>query len=169
MGALVRLNGRGTNSGETVFSADDGGFDRSLKIDERQNDEFTAFSNNSGGTVGSGLGVGDGEVFFVAVSYTGGANSLLYVDLLDGTETATLFFDSTGTSGNTLTIGTNPGFPEFFDGSIDNAFVFDRALSQAEIEQVRDGLVPTTVIPVPATLPLMLAGLGLFAAMRRRG
>ena len=37
-----------------------------------------------------------------------------------------------------ITIATNPSYPEFFEGVVDEVFIFDRVLTLEEIDLVRE-------------------------------
>lgn len=172
MGAWVKAFSLGTsNPGQTgmgkVLSHDNGGFDRTVGLDFRGDDAGTNFAAfNDASNPGGSYGVIDmpGEVDLnvwnlITVTYDG-SFARLYVD---GAEVAT-GTDGTDTGIANLFIGANPGFNEDWDGLIDDVFVYDRALSSTEIEDI----YAPAPIPLPASLPLLLAGLAGMAWMRKR-
>ncbi|WP_425099615.1 LamG-like jellyroll fold domain-containing protein [Tropicibacter sp. S64] len=68
---------------------------------------------------------------------------------------------STATGATQTRLGAQfQGFGEYFRGSIDYFAVYSGELA--------NGMVPTSEVPLPASLPLLLAGLGGVAALRRR-
>jgi hypothetical protein len=91
---------------------------------------------------------------FLAAVYNQPTNSLtFYVNAQSFTATS-----SFGPSNSFFDIGHNPGFGEFFNGSIDNVFVYDEALSSSQIAEIRaNGFA--TAVPEPS--PIVLVGLGL--------
>ncbi|MFM7075311.1 MAG: LamG-like jellyroll fold domain-containing protein, partial [Planctomycetaceae bacterium] len=129
-GAWVRPSA--ANPIRAVLSADDGGFDRNIGIDFRGGGEnWSAFTGT--GVLGSDVSPATAGWSFVAVSYDQSAGSMtLFVDGRSWTS-ATSF----GASASFFDIGHSPSFGEFFEGQIDNVFVFDGALSPAEVAAVR--------------------------------
>lgn len=150
---------------QTILSHDNGGFDRTLNIDDRGNTIAT------GGTWSSfdGLGVSSGDVpvaagewVFVAAAYDQ-ANSLMRFHVGEQTFTLTTGFDGTAGQEATFAIGRNPNHSEPFTGLIDEVFVYDNFLSESEVNQIRlTGMVPE---PGAASL-LALSALGL--GLRRK-
>jgi hypothetical protein len=70
-----------------------------------------------------------------------------------------------------LFIGTNPGFNEDFVGVVDDVFVYDRALTANEVDDIyRNGFNsdPGVSVPAPGVLPLLLGGFATLAAVKRR-
>jgi hypothetical protein len=122
-----------TNPIRAVLSADDGGYDRDIDIDYRGNGvpEWSAFTGN--GVVGSGVAPSPTEWVFVAAVYDQTqAVMTLYVG--DTAVTATTSF---GQSFNFFDIGHNPGSGEFFEGAIDNVFVYGDALTPSQMADIR--------------------------------
>lgn len=107
-----------------------------------------------------------GSWVHLAVVYDGASSGLYINGVLDST-----FNDLTSTTpGWTqgLFIGTNNYYNEDFDGLVDDVFVFDRALTSAEVATIHSvGFVAPALVPLPAGLPLMLGGMIGFAALRR--
>ncbi|MEI8319231.1 MAG: LamG-like jellyroll fold domain-containing protein, partial [Planctomycetia bacterium] len=139
VGALPRLTWgawvkpSSTNPIRAVLSADDGGYDRGIDIDYRGNGatEWSAFTGN--GVLGSGVAPSPTDWVFVAAVYDQAqAIVTLYVD---GTSvTATSIF---GSSFTFFDIGHNPGSGEYFEGAIDNVFVYGDALTASQIADIR--------------------------------
>jgi hypothetical protein len=114
-----------------VISHDNGGYDRSMGIDYRGGGTgWSAFSGT-----GAVLGyhpVEVGEWVFLVVVYD------------QDTETVTLYvndssYEEMGSLGSGLDytlIGSNPFHGEYFQGAIDDIRVYDRALSEDEIQQL---------------------------------
>ena len=119
-----------------VLSCDNGGYDRGFGLDYRgETFGWSAFCGDK--AVLGALPVTPGKWTFVAVVYNqlagrGQGTVRLYVDnqVLSGT----------GILGNGLDyihIGGNPTYGEYFEGYIDNVFIFDWALSPKEINYIR--------------------------------
>lgn len=144
-----------------TMSHDDGGFDRTLGIDQRVGNQVSAFTGT--GVLGSGFVPALNTWYHAAVSYDGDLVSLFVNGAF-----ATSAEDSTGPSVYNLFLGANPGFGEDLIGRMDDAFVFGRALAASEVAAIyRDGFGSGSV-PLPATLPLVLIGLAGLTATRRR-
>jgi len=148
---------------QQVLSHDNAGYDRSLGIDWRG--VTSAFSAFTGSYVVSNGGPAPlGTWTFLAAVYDNSTNSMaLWVDATKVT-TATAF----GSGWNSFRIGSNPSFGEHFNGRIDNVFVYDQALTDDQIGVIRGGAGAIMPVPEPETYALMLAGLGLLAAVARR-
>jgi hypothetical protein len=150
-----------TNPIRTVLSADNGGFDRDINIDNRGGSTWSVFTGN--GVYGSGVNPSSSEWVFLAAVYYEPTNSLtFYVN--DKTFSTTTNFNS---SFNYFDIGHNPGFGEYFSGSIDNVFVYNEALSSTQIASIQ-----SSGFPVPEPSAAVLTGLGLsiigFASRTRK-
>jgi hypothetical protein len=162
-----------------LISSDNGGFDRTIGIDGRGSGGLYTWSAFTGsGVVSSGVVPTLNAWTFVAVAYNQATNSGdLYVgrvgvDLTtSGTHFTTAFdADTVGF----LDIAINPTFTnEIFTGMIDDAFVNDSFLTQAQINSIFQnglpGLAPSAV-PEPGSLALVgVAALQIgFFALRRR-
>jgi autotransporter-associated beta strand protein len=122
-----------TNPIRAVLSADDGGYDRDIDIDYRGNGvpEWSAFTGN--GVVGSGVAPSPTDWVFVAAVYDE-AQAVMTLYVGDTAVTATTSF---GPSFNFFDIGHNPGSGEFFEGAIDNVFVYGDALTASQIADIR--------------------------------
>jgi hypothetical protein len=114
----------------TVFSHDDGGYDRSIDIDNRGGGlGWSAFSG-TGGVLGYHP-VATNTWFFIAAVYDQDAGTVrLHVNDEIYQETGTL-----GTGWDYFHIGSNPSFGSFFSGMIDEVCVYNYALSPAQIEE----------------------------------
>lgn len=168
MGGWVFARSPGVGIGGKFLSHDNGAYGRTLGIDARGDSagsDFAAFAG-SGVEDANGSGALFGSWVHLAVVYNGAASGLYVNGVLDST-----FNDLTTTQpGLTqgLFIGTNNYFDEDFDGLVDDVFVFDRALTAAEVATIHaDGFAAPAPVPLPAGLPLMLGGMIGFAALRR--
>ena len=155
MGAWIKPSSSGTNFGK-ILSHDNGGFDRTIGFDFRGGPGVGIGMFNGSGVVGS-IPVAFGDWHFVAVRYNGATASLTVNDV---TVTAA---DNTLAGFSTLRIGGNPGFSEFYDGLMDNVFIFDEFLSDAELTAFRN-----SVVPLPGALPLIATAFAAFNLMARR-
>lgn len=166
MGAWANTDA--VNAIRAVISHDNGGFDRNLNIDARgpgSGFRYSAFTG-SGVTSAGPDPAPVGEWVFLAVRYDDLAEQLT-LDV--GADRITVTADP-GSGFATARIGSNPGFMEFFDGRIDNVFLFDEVLSDERIDQIRMGGA-TAIIPEPASLVLVSLTLALglpVTAIRRR-
>jgi hypothetical protein len=114
-------------SRQTIFSADDGGYDRTLLI-EVGTDKLSAFRGRN--AVYQATALTPNVWQHVAVVYTS-SDVLVY---LNGQKfTSPQSFGGSGNSNSRLSLGFNPGYGENFNGSIAYLTVYDRALSDAEI------------------------------------
>jgi hypothetical protein len=112
-----------------VISHDDGGFDRSLGIDER------------GGGAGWSAFMGSGEVLGYH-PVTTGKWVLVAVVYNQADSTAKLYVNEAvyegkgicGTGHEYTYMGSNPSYGEFFSGAIDDVRIFDRVLTKEEIK-----------------------------------
>jgi len=128
MGLWARSN---STSGGTALSHDSGGFDRTIDIDFRGGGTGWSAFSGTGGVLGF-VPVQTGEWTFLAAVYDQVAATVtLYVEDKIFTESGTL-----GAGNTSLRIGSNP-FGDFFNGSIDNVFVFGSALGAAQIDEIR--------------------------------
>lgn len=144
MGAWVRIDSlpAGTVPAQ-ILSHDDGGYDRSIALDTRgeplpsprpyalEGHRFAAFTGS--GVLAGGWPLTD-EWIFVAAVYDGASVMLYMGDYYSWEGTAT-----PGDGFSTLRVGGNPGGfgnGEPFFGSIDNVFVYDRALTPEEIRRI---------------------------------
>ena len=116
-----------------VISHDDGGYDRSLGLDDRGGQwGWSCFAGNQG--VLGGIAVKPAEWTFLAVVYDEAAQTTtLYV----GDEKAEAKDSHSGAGQETLNLGANPSYGEFFEGDVEPVMVFDRALSEEEIRALQ--------------------------------
>jgi hypothetical protein len=148
-----------------VLSHDNLGYDRSIGIDGRgaPGTGYAAFNGNGVSRVGATPTLDSWT--FLAARYDESTQAMTF-----WVEDASVSLTSNFGSGNTFfRIGSNPGFGEFFAGRIDNVFVFDEALSDAQIATIRTGGAAAIMpVPEPASYALLLAGLGLIGWRTRR-
>jgi hypothetical protein len=170
LGAWV--NADSANAIRTILSHDNGGFDRQLDIDGRAGGNFRYSAFTGTGVVSAGPSPATtGSWIFVAARYNQSLNSLV-LDVGDTRASFATGFDPSGWDFSW--IGGNPSFGEYFDGRIDNVFLYDQILSDTRIDEIRLGgaaaILPQGPVPVPGTLALTiaaLAGLGLTRARPR--
>ena len=142
-----------TNFVRQVLSSDNAGFDRGLHIDSRIGGDWATF--HGGGIFDSGIAPSSGVFTFVAGVYDQGAGSMTFY--VDGSSFA--ISTSFGGSHPFFDIGHNPSFGEFFVGTIDNVFVYDTALTPAEINTIRlNGFPAAAAVPEPSSFMLMIFG-----------
>lgn len=150
-----------------VLSNDDGGFDKQIGIDDRAGGGWAGFTGN--GVLSSAVPPSTDDWTFLAAVYDQSQSSMtLYVNGQSFT-TVTNF----GGSPDTFVIGRNQTFASFYSGLIDNVFVYDEALSAAQIADLRatgfgSSVPPVDAVPEPKTWALMLVGFGLAGAGLRR-
>ncbi len=146
-----------------IVSQDNGGFDRSLGIDDRGSTTGWSAGIGSGGALG-GESVATDTWTFVAVVYDQPAQTAtLYVDDRAYTATNAVL----GTGWNLTRVGMNPSSGQYFAGTIDELFFYNGALTASQLADVR--LHGVSSIPEPSTFAFLGLGLGLVAlAVRRR-
>ena len=120
-------------SGQSILSADDGGFDRNIGIHENQSN-FTVYTGGTGSGLWHPVPVTLNEWQHIAVVYTPSD-----IEFYKNGQRFSFGQPATGQSSlNKLHIGRNPfvSAGSFFEGLVDEVEVFDRALSQAEIQAI---------------------------------
>ncbi|MBI4289518.1 MAG: carboxypeptidase regulatory-like domain-containing protein, partial [Chloroflexi bacterium] len=128
----------------TIISHDDGGFDRTMDIDDRGGGlGWSAFTGS--GVLGY-RPVTVGDWVFVAAVYDQNARKVtLYVN--------DSVYEKAGTVGSGwkyINIGRNPSFGGYFPGAIDEVRIYSYALSAGEIASLRSAAGP---VPVPGGTP----------------
>jgi hypothetical protein len=150
---------------QAVLSNDDGGYDRQISIDQRGgSNAWSAFTGN--GVLGSGVQPSTSDWTFLAAVYDEAQRSMTFYVNGQAVSATTSF----GGSPDSFAIGRNPTFAEFFQGSIDNVFVYDEALSADRIAEIRSTGFPsaTAAVPEPATWAMMVFGFGVVGGALRR-
>lgn len=141
MGAWFRAESIPWDRQAQVLSHDNGGYDRSIDLDDRATDLHglylvSAFTGH--GVLGSGVLAETSQWHFAAVTYDPSGRITLYVD---GQETATTGLPGAGV--DFLRVAGNPAGAtdtgEPFHGIVDNVFVYDRVLTADEVERIRTG------------------------------
>ena len=161
MGAWVKVDD--ASPIRQVLSQDDGVYDRSLGIDWRGGGGWATFKGDG---VLAGIPVTMGAWTFVATAYDQDAqNVMLYVGNANGAQTAS-GSGSLGSGWAFTRIGMNPTFTEYFRGTIDEVFFFNKALSGTELDAIRTcGVRP---VPEPISSALFLFGAGAFGLKKFR-
>lgn len=165
MGAWVATNEVGPIIRQ-IISHDNGSFDRSLGLDYRGG--LNGWSTFLGGSVLGGQTATVGAWTFVAVSYDQNAGTaMLYIN--GATYTSSGAYDGGGY--NFTRIASNPGFGEFFNGTIDEVFFFSSALTASQLDNIRlNGVM--AAVPEPTTTSLLLgvaAAVGAATRWKRLG
>jgi len=135
---------------QAILSHDNCCFDRQLGIDNRTMDggtagwSWAAFAGDYGNEVlNSGAEIKtDGSWQFVAVRYDG-SEVTLFVD-----DQAFVANDRTADGESLARIGGNPNYDHYFQGKIDNLFLYTDALTDTEIRHIRDFGAATLTCPV---------------------
>ncbi|NQE53322.1 hypothetical protein C5S29_06990 [ANME-1 cluster archaeon GoMg3.2] len=132
------------DSGGTIVSHDNGGFDRTIDIDTRGGGK--GWSVFSGSWVVGYSPVTIGEWFFLAAVYDQSAETVkLYVNgALISEEKGKL-----GSGWDYINIGKNPSFGDYFSGTVDEVMIYNYALSADEINALYDKKEPSA----PTTTP----------------
>ncbi|MEM7248945.1 MAG: LamG domain-containing protein [Acidobacteriota bacterium] len=143
MGGWVRSDV--TSGNRALLSADDNSpanFDRTVGMDTRPSNRYSAFLGGGGaGVLQDTEPVSTTDFTFVAVRYDGTTVTLFVDDrMVDASDNT----DGDPTHHPTTWIGKNPNHDLFFDGVIDEVFIYDEALTDAEVEAIRLGVVVST-------------------------
>jgi len=158
MGAWVKATD-GTPT-KQIISHDNGGYDRSLGIDYRGDSTGWSAFSGSGNVLGA-YPVILNSWAFVAVVYDQNAQKVtLYVNGNTMSKSGIL------ENGYTfLRIGSNPGFGEYFEGTIDDVFFYDEALTTAQLDNIMtNGVSP---VPLPSSFVLLLTSILGFYGLRK--
>ena len=176
MGGWFFALDNGTGPGGKALSQDNGAFGRTLGLDGRGNDagtDYVAFDGVGGDGAPTDAPVSGGEIgvwVHVAVVYDGASSGLYLNGVLAEafTDNTTANYGSTGQT--SLFIGSNNYYNEDFVGYADDIFVYDRALTAAEIDDIFTNGFGAAVapVPLPAGGVLLVAALGGLSARRRR-
>ena len=166
------------NNRTGIMSADDNSpanFDRQIGIDDRRLlgsggpalYSYSAFGGGSTGVLASGVAASS-TFTFLAARYDGNTVTL-FVNGQSFTTSDTT--DDDPIEYPQLWIGKNPSFDSSFQGSLDNAFVFDEALSDGQIEAIRTGgasAIMAVAVPEPATTAVAAGCMAVTFLRRRR-
>lgn len=118
---------------QQVVSHDNGGYDRSIGIDRRAGSwGWSCFAGNR--SVVGGFPVEPGQWIFLAALYDQPAKTLTFYA---GQDKLVMDDVELGTGLETTSLGTNPTHGEFFQGDIEPVQVYDRILTDQEIETLR--------------------------------
>lgn len=118
------------NKRMTIFSHDDGGYDRSMAIDDRAGGgwKWTAYCKKPKG----GVKINKSKWSFVAVSFNKSNNKM--VIFVDG---KVYEYEISASNGlNYFHIGNNPSFGEPYFGLLDNIKIFDKSLTREELSNL---------------------------------
>ncbi|MEP4196109.1 MAG: VPLPA-CTERM sorting domain-containing protein [Aliishimia sp.] len=135
-----------------------------------------------GGTAAVGMGAGvTGTALFewspLGADLVDGTNSAIFIDILSGDTSIDYTLDINGTSVSKAGVSAGTlefSFADFSGISLTNVSAISLLLSgpskfDAEFDNIRAGIgTQTSAVPLPAGLPLLLLGIGSFAALRRR-
>jgi hypothetical protein len=151
---------------QTVLSNDNGGYDRQISATSMGwSSNWSTFTGN--GVLNSGVQPSTTDWTFLAAVYDQAQRSVtLYVN--GQAVSATTSF---GGAPDSFTIGRNLTYLEYFQGSMDNVFVYDEALSADRIAQIRSVGFPAvapSAVPEPATWAMMVFGFGVVGGALRR-
>lgn len=166
-GAWVNLTNN--NPIKQVLSNDNGGYDRSIGIDSRggTNGQYSSFYGS--GVLGNGGAAKLNQWTFLAAVYDNTTGSLSYWVDANKVTTTTYFGNS---AWSFFDIGHNPSFGEFLIGKVDNVFVYNEALTDAQINNIYlGGASVISGVPEPEMTGMYLSGLmliGFFATSRKR-
>ncbi|MHC1724768.1 MAG: SBBP repeat-containing protein [Syntrophobacteraceae bacterium] len=121
---------------QVLLSHDDGGYDRTLCIDDRCGDSWSIFTGSGVLGVGGNLPVDTGQWTFLAASYTNPGCRLMASN--DSASVACYTSGTPGTGFKTLYMGAHPWGMDYYHGRLDNVFVFNRWLTEEELDFIRE-------------------------------
>jgi hypothetical protein len=154
------------NTNDWIMGHDNGGFDRSLIASDGR---FGAgLAAGVGGTYTSSLtNLGDnlGSWFGIAVSYDqSAATATIYINDLFGSSSIQTVATSLGDGNSFASVGGLSSFGGHgLDALVDDVFIYDRALSQSELDTV----FAASEVPEPSTLLIFSAALLGYVGLRR--
>jgi hypothetical protein len=179
-GVWVKPNMGYVDNIRQIFDNDDGGYDRALGIDNRAGGNYSAFVNNGPYPYNSGVAP-TAQWTFVAGVYEnnyygiGQGRLTMYVggQVFEDIRT---YYGSTGWTYTSL--GSSPTFGEFWNGLMDNVFIFEGAATQSQMAQIQanPNAIPTIAayagVPeidptgIGSVLSFVLGSLGLLERRR---
>ena len=124
---------------QVLLSHDDGGFDRTLCIDDRGGGSWSIFTGSGVAGVGINLPVDTTKWTFLAAGYTN--ESSAYCGLwasCDSHSSGVYTGGQPGAGKKSLRIGAHPWGTDFFQGRLDNVFIFNRWLTDDELDYIRE-------------------------------
>jgi hypothetical protein len=156
-----------------IFNNDDGGYDRSLSIDPRANGNYAAFNGSS--VWNSGVKPTSDWTFIAGVYQNN------FYGIGQGKLTAYIgnqVFDNIHTSyGDThwtfTDLGGSPSYGEFWNGMMDDAFVYNDALTPAQLSYLQttgDAGFALSAVPEPSQVAaslILTCGIAGFVVVRR--
>ena len=138
----------------TVISHDNGGYDRTIGFDTRGGGAGWSAFSGTGAVLGFSP-VTTGEWTFIAAVYDQDAETVkLYVD--------DKVYEEKGKLSNGwdyTNIASNPFYGGYFSGIIDEVRIYNVALSQSEINSIRQGATVPGSTPTPSPTPISERGL----------
>lgn len=148
-----------------IISQDTGNYDRTLDLDDRGPSSAASDYCVFAGPVTQGICSGaatTNQWVFLAARYNATTGDIAIT--VNGTHTTGSGLpENNGTS--LLYVGRNPTFDLPFAGRIDNVFVFNEYLTNAQLDDIRRNGIDT--VPEPSTMLLMSGGLGAAVLLRR--
>ncbi len=162
-GAWVEANPAVSGPIREIITADQGGFNRTIDIDNRgAGNGYSAFTGS--GVMGGSILPSVGSFDFVAATY----NTTTGMTTLDVNGNFITSNNTPGLGGatNFLTIGRSLSYDMPFGGIIKDVFVFNTALTQDQLNTIQHSGV---LAPEPASIVVWgMGALGLLIAARRR-
>ena len=149
-----------------IISHDNGGFDRTIDVDNRADGiaRWSFFTGSGTYSLVSSAAVTTNWTF-LAARYNTVTNEAQFT--INGFNTG-VFNAVMGPGLSNTTIGRNPRFDMPFSGLIDNVFFYDEYLTNAQITDIYQNGVAPTATPEPSTFALGFGALTVLVVARRR-